>query len=117
MRYGVSGGNVSDTLVCCFVYVLPQERFSACLCLGKAEFGELSLLCFRIRMSSVTTERVCVFVLFYAGSTFVCVGHANSTQQELHRSMKLISKWILCYLYHAFPYIPYFNQQSALIKI
>jgi hypothetical protein len=106
MRNAVSGGNELDTLVCCFLYVLPQERLSACLCLGKAECGELSLLCFRIRMSSVTTDRVCVFVLFYAGSTFVCVGHANSTQQEHLRSMKLISKWILCYSYRAFPYIP-----------
>ena len=55
--------------------------------------------------------------LFYAGSTFVCVGHANSTQQERFWSMKLILKWILCYLYHAFPCIPYFNQQNAPIKI
>jgi len=69
------------------------------------------------QMSSVTTETVCVFVLFCAESTFVCVGHANSTQQELLQSMNLLLKWILCYLYHAFPYIPYFNQQNALIKI
>jgi hypothetical protein len=44
VRNGVSGGNVSDTPVCCFVHVLPKERLSACMCLGDAECGELSLL-------------------------------------------------------------------------
>ena len=72
MRNGVSGGNVSDIRVYCFVYVLPKGRLSACVCLGDAECGKLNLLCCRIRMSSVTTERVCIFVLFYAESTFVC---------------------------------------------
>ena len=73
MRNGVSGGNVWDIRVCCFVCVLPKERLSACVCLGDAECGKLNLLCCRIWMSSVTTERVCIFVLFYAESTFVCV--------------------------------------------
>jgi len=60
---------------------------------------------------------MCVCVLFYDESTFVCVGHASSTQQEHLWSMKLILKWILCYSYRAFPYIPYFNEQNAQIKI
>ena len=67
--------------------------------------------------TNIKKHHVRVCVLFYAESTFVCVGHASSTQQEHLWSMKLILKWILCYSYRAFPYIPYFNEQNPLIKI
>jgi len=119
IKNGVSGGNVSDIWICLFCVCLTKGETFCLHVSWRRRMWRIECTLLSNEMFSVTTERVCVcvFVLFCAESTFVCVGHANSTQQELRQSMNLILKWILCYLYRAFPYIPYFNEQNALIKI